>query len=117
MSAEIQVIDLNFQNTKESIGSFLIKTSKGPVLIESGPESTFEQLEKGINNAGYQVADIYAVLLTHIHFDHAGAAWKFANNGSRRKRIAMGSGVRVQDVNRLLKQFSEMRKMMKKMKK
>ncbi len=38
-------------------------------------------------------------------------------NGSRRKRIAMGSGVRVQDVNRLLKQFSEMRKMMKKMKK
>ena len=38
-------------------------------------------------------------------------------NGSRRKRIAMGSGTRVQDVNRLLKQFGEMRKMMKKMKK
>lgn len=37
-------------------------------------------------------------------------------NGSRRKRIAMGSGTRVQDVNRLLKQFTEMRKMMKKMK-
>ncbi|MBQ1889786.1 MAG: signal recognition particle protein [Selenomonas sp.] len=38
-------------------------------------------------------------------------------NGSRRKRIAMGSGTRVQDVNKLLKQFGEMRKMMKKMKK
>ena len=37
-------------------------------------------------------------------------------NGSRRKRIAMGSGTRVQDVNKLLKQFTEMRKMMKKMK-
>lgn len=34
-------------------------------------------------------------------------------NGSRRKRIAMGSGTRVQDVNKLLKQFEEMRKMMK----
>ena len=38
-------------------------------------------------------------------------------NGSRRKRIAVGSGTRVQDVNKLIKQFSEMRKMMKKMKK
>jgi signal recognition particle subunit SRP54 len=36
-------------------------------------------------------------------------------NGSRRKRIAAGSGLQVQDVNRLLKQFTQMEKMMKKM--
>lgn len=35
-------------------------------------------------------------------------------NGSRRKRIAKGSGTKVQDVNQLLKQFQSMRKMMKK---
>ncbi len=35
--------------------------------------------------------------------------------GSRKKRIALGSGTQVQDVNRLLKQFSQMQKMMKKM--
>lgn len=34
-------------------------------------------------------------------------------NGSRRKRIADGSGVSIQDVNRLIKQFDETRKMMK----
>jgi signal recognition particle subunit SRP54 len=34
-------------------------------------------------------------------------------NGSRRKRIAKGSGTRVEDVNRLLKQFVQARKMMK----
>lgn len=34
-------------------------------------------------------------------------------NGSRRKRISLGSGTRVQDVNKLLKQFAEARKMMK----
>ena len=34
-------------------------------------------------------------------------------NGNRRKRIALGSGTRVQDVNRLLKQFGEAKKMMK----
>jgi signal recognition particle subunit SRP54 len=37
-------------------------------------------------------------------------------NGSRRSRIAKGSGTQVQDVNRLLKQFVEMQKMMKAMK-
>jgi signal recognition particle subunit SRP54 len=36
-------------------------------------------------------------------------------NGSRKKRIAKGCGLQVQDVNRLLKQFSQMEKMMKKM--
>jgi len=35
--------------------------------------------------------------------------------GSRRRRIAAGSGTQVQDVNRLLKQFTQMQKMMKKM--
>jgi signal recognition particle subunit SRP54 len=37
--------------------------------------------------------------------------------GSRKRRIAAGSGTQVQDVNRLLKQFQQMRKMMKRMRK
>ncbi|MDX1444314.1 MAG: signal recognition particle protein [Gammaproteobacteria bacterium] len=37
-------------------------------------------------------------------------------NGSRKRRIASGSGTQVQDVNRLVKQFGQMQKMMKKMK-
>jgi len=34
-------------------------------------------------------------------------------NGSRRKRIAAGSGTTIQEVNQLLKQFADMKKMMK----
>ena len=34
-------------------------------------------------------------------------------NGSRRKRIAKGSGTSVEDVNKLLRQFDQMKKMMK----
>ena len=37
--------------------------------------------------------------------------------GSRRRRIALGSGTQVQDVNRLLKQFTQMQKMMKRVSK
>ena len=36
--------------------------------------------------------------------------------GSRKRRIAVGSGTQVQDINKLLKQFTQMQKMMKKMK-
>tara|TARA_B100000953_G_scaffold24438_1_gene19998 strand:- start:1658 stop:2131 length:474 start_codon:yes stop_codon:yes gene_type:complete len=35
-------------------------------------------------------------------------------NGSRKKRIASGSGTKIQDINKLLKQFNHMQKMMKK---
>ncbi|GMR04713.1 MAG: signal recognition particle protein [Thermodesulfobacteriota bacterium] len=38
-------------------------------------------------------------------------------NASRRRRIANGSGTRVQDVNKFMKQYQQMRKMMKKVKK
>ena len=37
-------------------------------------------------------------------------------NGSRKKRIAAGSGTAVSDVNKLVKQHLQMKKMMKKMK-
>jgi signal recognition particle subunit SRP54 len=36
-------------------------------------------------------------------------------NGSRKRRVAGGSGTQIQDVNRLLKQHKQMQKMMKKM--
>ena len=36
--------------------------------------------------------------------------------GSRKRRITLGSGTQVQDLNRLLKQHKQMQKMMKKMK-
>jgi len=38
-------------------------------------------------------------------------------NGSRKKRIASGSGTQIQEVNRVLKQFKQMQKMMKRMSK
>lgn len=75
-------LDLNFLGIDHAIAAFLIETNDGPVLIETGPYSTFESLKAGIEKAGYQFADIQHVLLSHIHFDHAGAAWAFAEKGA-----------------------------------
>lgn len=79
----IQILDLHFLEETEAIASFLIPSSDGLILIESGPETTFEHLKNAIAHQGYQWTDVRHVLLTHIHFDHAGAAWKFAQNGAK----------------------------------
>lgn len=79
----IKTIDLKFLQENHSIGAFLVRTFFGPILIETGPMSTFKNLEAEINALGYQLEDIKHVFLTHIHFDHAGAAWKFAEHGAK----------------------------------
>jgi glyoxylase-like metal-dependent hydrolase (beta-lactamase superfamily II) len=43
-------------------------------LIDPGPTSTLHALESGLHAHGYRLKDVKAVLLTHIHLDHAGAS-------------------------------------------
>lgn len=83
MENNIHIIDLHFLEEKHAIGAFLINSPKGLLLIETGPETTFDYLCEGIKKAGYDWKDVKHVFLTHIHFDHAGAAWKFALEGAK----------------------------------
>ncbi len=80
---KIHTIDLFFQEEKHSIAAYLIESAEGPILIETGPMSTFNSLKKGVESLGFKIEDIQNVLLTHIHFDHAGAAWKLAEHGAK----------------------------------
>lgn len=82
MESEVIIVDHFFQGQKNSIASFLIPFEDGLILIESGPYSTFPNLVKGIQAAGYEASNVKFVLLTHIHLDHAGAAWAFAKLGA-----------------------------------
>jgi glyoxylase-like metal-dependent hydrolase (beta-lactamase superfamily II) len=79
----VHTIDLKFQNENHSIAAFLIESSRGLVLIETGPASTFSSLKQGISDAGFAIENVKHVFLTHIHFDHAGAAWCLADLGAK----------------------------------
>lgn len=79
----IHTIDLHFQGLSENIAAFLVETEIGPVLVETGPHSTLAFLKKGVEAAGFRLEDIQHVFLTHIHLDHAGAAWWFAQRGAK----------------------------------
>lgn len=78
----IHILDLHFQ-TDHTIASFVVETTEGPVLIETGPHSVLPYLETGLAGLGYRLSDIQHVLLSHIHFDHAGAAWALAQAGAQ----------------------------------
>ncbi|NIP31863.1 MAG: MBL fold metallo-hydrolase [Candidatus Dadabacteria bacterium] len=78
----LKIIDVNFF-APEVIASYLIETDDGPILIETGPDSTYQNLVKGLDDNGYKVYDVKHVLVTHIHLDHSGAAWHFAKEGSK----------------------------------
>ncbi len=79
---KIHTIDHDFF-TGRVIASYLIENGGGPVLIETGPDTTFHKLEKALNEIGYSIEDIRNVFVTHIHLDHSGAAWRFAEAGSK----------------------------------
>ncbi|MEE8233194.1 MAG: MBL fold metallo-hydrolase, partial [Gammaproteobacteria bacterium] len=71
---KLHILDLNYFVPKV-ISSYLIETDDGPVLIETGPDSTYENLKHSLSEFGYSVDDVRTVLVTHIHLDHSGAAW------------------------------------------
>lgn len=79
----IHPIDLDFKGNDLKIFSFVIESSDGPIVIETGPHSCLARLEEGLASLGYQKSDVKHVFLTHIHLDHAGGAWCFADHGAQ----------------------------------
>lgn len=79
----VHTIDLGFLGAEEAIAVYVIPTAQGAVLVECGPHSTLTQLLTGLEKLNLHPSDIHTLLLTHIHFDHAGAAWWFAQQGTK----------------------------------
>lgn len=79
----IHTIDLEYLGTPGAIASYILVNDGGPVMIETGPGSTTDALEAGLKNLGYTPADVRHVLVTHIHFDHAGASGWMAQHGAQ----------------------------------
>ena len=82
MKPIIHTLDLGFLGHNDTIAAFLVQVGDTLALVETGAYSTYPQLEKAVAAHGYALSDIKKVFLTHIHFDHAGAAWALAALGA-----------------------------------
>lgn len=64
------------------IAATALETTDGIAVFDTGPESTFANIVAELQRIGARAEDVRHVFLSHIHFDHAGAAWRFAECGA-----------------------------------
>ena len=70
---EYSSIDLHWIGRPQSVAAMLIESGGMTAVIDPGPESTLETLRAQMRERGHELKSLDAVLLTHIHLDHAGA--------------------------------------------
>jgi glyoxylase-like metal-dependent hydrolase (beta-lactamase superfamily II) len=78
----IHVLDTRHLGRRGIIAATVLETDEGLILFDTGPESTFETVVAQLPERGFNVRDVRHVFLSHIHFDHAGAAWRLAELGA-----------------------------------
>jgi glyoxylase-like metal-dependent hydrolase (beta-lactamase superfamily II) len=83
--ATYHLIDLEHGGRPESVAACLLETADGPVVLDPGPSSTLPRLRAGLAQHGYALGDLSALLLTHIHLDHAAACGTIVQENSRLK--------------------------------
>src|SRR5438067_4229069 len=78
----VHVLDTHQLGTSGIVAATALETNDGLALFDTGPESTFDAITAELGRIGFTPANVRHVFLSHIHFDHAGAAWRFAELGA-----------------------------------
>ncbi len=73
LGAGLDYFDLRFLGESSIIATGLLTGRDGVALIDPGPSTTIETLKTALASRGASLSDVRAILLTHIHLDHAGA--------------------------------------------
>jgi glyoxylase-like metal-dependent hydrolase (beta-lactamase superfamily II) len=81
--SSIALIDTNWTGRKHSIAAALLESEGHRSIVDPGPASTVGALRNGLRERGLSVADLDAILLTHIHLDHAGASGTLVRENPR----------------------------------
>ena len=73
LASGLSYLDLHYLGVPRVIATVVLHGPGGVALIDPGPSRTLPTLRAELDRAGIAVADLRAILLTHIHLDHAGA--------------------------------------------
>ena len=79
----ITLLDTNWVGRPHSIGAALLESNGQRAIVDPGPASTLETLRSRLQERGLTVAQLDALLLTHIHLDHAGASGTLVRENPR----------------------------------
>lgn len=73
LASGLSYFDLEFERRPRIIAAGVVHASGGVALVDPGPSSTLPTLRATLAAGGISMSDVTAILLTHIHLDHAGA--------------------------------------------
>ncbi len=79
----ITTLDNQWMGHARSIAAALLESEGRRAIVDPGPGSTIETLRKQLHARGLSVRDLEALLLTHIHLDHAGASGALVRENPR----------------------------------
>jgi glyoxylase-like metal-dependent hydrolase (beta-lactamase superfamily II) len=91
---KITPLDVNWCGRPKSIAAALLQSENHAALIDPGPESTLTTLREQLRANGLAVSDLNAILITHIHLDHAGATGKLVRENPNLKIYVHSKGAR-----------------------
>jgi glyoxylase-like metal-dependent hydrolase (beta-lactamase superfamily II) len=74
----VHILDTRQLGHAGIVAATALETKDGIALFDTGAESTFDNVIVDLGKIGFAAEDVRHVFLSHIHFDHAGAAWRFA---------------------------------------
>jgi glyoxylase-like metal-dependent hydrolase (beta-lactamase superfamily II) len=73
MAEKSWYVDVEYLGQPHLIACGVLETEAGLVLVDPGPTTSLEGLTRNLSAQGMALDDVHALLLTHIHLDHAGA--------------------------------------------
>jgi glyoxylase-like metal-dependent hydrolase (beta-lactamase superfamily II) len=99
----ITTLDNLWMGRPRSIAAGLLESDGHRAIVDPGPGSTLETLHQQLQARGIGVGDLDAILLTHIHLDHAGATGALVRENPRLAVYVHAKGAaHVMDPSKLL---------------
>lgn len=89
----IYTLDANYQRESKS-AIYIIVENQRAIIIDSGVNSSFHLLEKGLKQLGLELTSVDYLMLTHVHLDHAGGSGMIIKNCPNAKIIVHSRGAR-----------------------
>jgi glyoxylase-like metal-dependent hydrolase (beta-lactamase superfamily II) len=79
----VETLDVGFLGQPGVVACGLLADGDTIALVDPGPASSLPGLERALGAEGAALADVHAILITHIHLDHSGAAGVIARTHPR----------------------------------
>lgn len=99
----VLLLDTRHGGVSGTIGVYLLPLDGDAfALVETGPGSTLRTLRAGIDEAGFELEHLEAILVTHIHLDHAGAAGELTKATGARLYVHERGAKHLIDPSRLM---------------